>query len=150
MRDEDVKLRAFCGLFHSKVMSRRCNWRDCQAWKDEGLEFSTTSNEACKLYDAALTQIVGYYQDKSMGGIDQTFKGLKEADPEFVMGHVLTTSLTLCSMSIDIKKDEQLQKSLDYLVTLKKKPTTTHRETKHIEAVQVLADGWVYCKANFM
>ncbi|XP_071966206.1 tetratricopeptide repeat protein 38-like [Antedon mediterranea] len=129
-------------------MTRRCNWRDCQAWKDEGLAFSTTSNEACKLYDAALTQIVGFYQDKSMGGMDQTFKGLKEADPEFVMGHVLTTGLTLCSMSIDIKKDEQLQKSLDYLVTLKEKPTTTHRETKHIEAVQVLADGYMSKAAN--
>uniref|UniRef100_A0A671ELD3 Tetratricopeptide repeat domain 38 n=1 Tax=Rhinolophus ferrumequinum TaxID=59479 RepID=A0A671ELD3_RHIFE len=30
--------------------------RDCQAWKDAGLPLSTPSNEACKLFDATLTQ----------------------------------------------------------------------------------------------
>lgn len=28
-----------------------------QAWRDEGLTLSTSSNEACKLYDAILTQV---------------------------------------------------------------------------------------------
>lgn len=28
-----------------------------QAWKDTGLPLSTTSNEACKLFDATLTQV---------------------------------------------------------------------------------------------
>lgn len=28
-----------------------------QAWRDEGLALSTSSNEACKLYDAILTQV---------------------------------------------------------------------------------------------
>lgn len=28
-----------------------------QAWQDAGLVLSTTSNEACKLFDAVLTQV---------------------------------------------------------------------------------------------
>lgn len=28
-----------------------------QAWRDEGLTLSSSSNEACKLYDAILTQV---------------------------------------------------------------------------------------------
>jgi hypothetical protein len=34
-------------------------WRDCQAWlKDENIRMNTTSNEACKLYDCALSELV--------------------------------------------------------------------------------------------
>uniref|UniRef100_A0A2K5EZ69 Tetratricopeptide repeat domain 38 n=1 Tax=Aotus nancymaae TaxID=37293 RepID=A0A2K5EZ69_AOTNA len=36
--------------------------RDCQAWKDARLPLSTTSNEACKLFDATLTQ---WWEDSS-------------------------------------------------------------------------------------
>jgi hypothetical protein len=35
------------------------NWRDCAAWRDEKLRMNTQSNEACKLYDAALHQWIG-------------------------------------------------------------------------------------------
>ncbi|XP_033120714.1 tetratricopeptide repeat protein 38-like [Anneissia japonica] len=122
-------------------MAKHCHWRDCLAWKDEGLEFSTTSNEACKLYDAALTQIVGWYHDKSLGGWDKTFTRLREADPDFVMGHVLTNGLTLCSTSVNIQTDEHLKKRIDDMVSLKANSALTNREEKHVEALQVYADG---------
>uniref|UniRef100_A0A7N5K7C4 Uncharacterized protein n=1 Tax=Ailuropoda melanoleuca TaxID=9646 RepID=A0A7N5K7C4_AILME len=32
-------------------------YRDFHAWKDAGLPLSTASNEACKLFDATLTQV---------------------------------------------------------------------------------------------
>uniref|UniRef100_A0A5F9DDU3 Uncharacterized protein n=1 Tax=Oryctolagus cuniculus TaxID=9986 RepID=A0A5F9DDU3_RABIT len=38
-------------------MAASSQLRDCQAWKDAGLPLSTTSNEACKLFDATLTQV---------------------------------------------------------------------------------------------
>uniref|UniRef100_A0A2I3GAF3 Tetratricopeptide repeat domain 38 n=1 Tax=Nomascus leucogenys TaxID=61853 RepID=A0A2I3GAF3_NOMLE len=37
--------------------------RDCQAWKDARLPLSTTSNEACKLFDATLTQDSEWWVD---------------------------------------------------------------------------------------
>uniref|UniRef100_A0A2K6MDL5 Tetratricopeptide repeat domain 38 n=4 Tax=Colobinae TaxID=9569 RepID=A0A2K6MDL5_RHIBE len=39
--------------------------RDCQAWKDARLPLSTTSNEACKLFDATLTQDSEWWVDSS-------------------------------------------------------------------------------------
>uniref|UniRef100_A0A8C8UM07 Uncharacterized protein n=1 Tax=Peromyscus maniculatus bairdii TaxID=230844 RepID=A0A8C8UM07_PERMB len=57
--------------------------RDCQAWKDAGLPLSTTSNEACKLFDATLTQFIKWTNDKSLGGIDGCLSKLKAADPTF-------------------------------------------------------------------
>lgn len=41
----------------SSVTSDPCSLVLLQAWRDEGLTLSTSSNEACKLYDAILTQV---------------------------------------------------------------------------------------------
>uniref|UniRef100_D6RH59 Tetratricopeptide repeat domain 38 n=1 Tax=Mus musculus TaxID=10090 RepID=D6RH59_MOUSE len=57
--------------------------RDCQAWKNAGLPLSTTSNEACKLFDATLTQYVKWTNDKSLGGIEGCLSKLRAADPTF-------------------------------------------------------------------
>uniref|UniRef100_A0A670K035 Uncharacterized protein n=1 Tax=Podarcis muralis TaxID=64176 RepID=A0A670K035_PODMU len=54
-----------------------------QAWQDAGLLLSTTSNEACKMYDAALTQYVTWKNDNSLGGLEGTFSKLQAADPNF-------------------------------------------------------------------
>lgn len=44
---------------------------------------STHSNEAAKLYDAAITQYVGWYDDDQLGGLDTTIKNMLEADHTF-------------------------------------------------------------------
>lgn len=58
------------------------NLRDCQAWKDEGLEMTTTSNECAKLYDATLRQLVSWLNCESLGGIDRTKHAMIDADPD--------------------------------------------------------------------
>jgi len=56
--------------------------RDCQAWKDEGLEISTTSNECAKYYDATLRQLVSWLDCKQLGGLETTKNKMLEADPD--------------------------------------------------------------------
>uniref|UniRef100_G1SD60 Tetratricopeptide repeat protein 38 n=1 Tax=Oryctolagus cuniculus TaxID=9986 RepID=G1SD60_RABIT len=68
--------------------------RTC-AWKDAGLPLSTTSNEACKLFDATLTQYVTWTNDKSLGGIEGCLARLRAADPNFAMGHAISAELDL-------------------------------------------------------
>lgn len=50
---------------------------------DSGIKLSTASNEAAKLYDAAISQYVDWYDDKQLDGLESTLKKLLEADPQF-------------------------------------------------------------------
>ena len=54
---------------------------------DHGLPIkSTTSNEAIKLYDCALTQYVGWYDDPQEDhGLGGTLGRMNESDPNFSM-----------------------------------------------------------------
>uniref|UniRef100_A0A0M3IT79 Flagellar protein FliT n=2 Tax=Ascaris lumbricoides TaxID=6252 RepID=A0A0M3IT79_ASCLU len=58
------------------------NLRDCQAWKDEGLAMSTTSNEASRLFDALLRQYVSWSNCEQLNGIDNTISALQKADTD--------------------------------------------------------------------
>ena len=49
------------------------NYRDIVAFADEGLTFSTASNEALKLYDSALTQMTFSNVDPMHGNLQETF-----------------------------------------------------------------------------
>lgn len=83
----------------------------CQAWNSEGLPLSTSSNEACKLYDAILSQVlihmlilitvcicitnlnitvsgdqyVTWRNNETLGGIEGCITAIKAADPDFGM-----------------------------------------------------------------
>lgn len=50
---------------------------------DSGIRLSTPSNEAAKLYDAAISQFVGWYDDKQLDGLEGSMKKMLEADPQF-------------------------------------------------------------------
>lgn len=50
---------------------------------ESGISLSTPSNEAAKLYDAAVSQFVGWYDDKQLDGFEATLKKMLEADPQF-------------------------------------------------------------------
>jgi len=38
-------------------------WRDVAGWASAGLPLSTQNDEAAKMFDAALTQFLGYYEE---------------------------------------------------------------------------------------
>ena len=71
-------------------MNYQANNRDCQAWKDDGLELSTTSNEAAKLLDHALDQLFCHVPDPEMGGLMGTINKMMEADQDFVMAKIFS------------------------------------------------------------
>ncbi|XP_033622067.1 tetratricopeptide repeat protein 38 isoform X3 [Fukomys damarensis] len=115
--------------------------RDCQAWKDAGLLLSTTSNEACKLFDAIVTQYVKWSNDKSLGGIEGCLTKLKAADPTFAMGHVISNGLMLIGTGNSVRLDKELDQAVKTMVQISETQPLTPREQLHVSAVETFAKG---------
>lgn len=115
--------------------------RDCQAWKDAGLPLSTTSNEACKLFDATLTQYVTWTNDKSLGGIEGCLARLRAADPNFAMGHTISAGLRLIGTGSSRQLDKELDLAVKTMVDVSKAQALTQREQLHVSAVETFANG---------
>ncbi|XP_003420942.1 tetratricopeptide repeat protein 38 [Loxodonta africana] len=122
-------------------MAALASLRDCQAWKDAGLPLSTTSNEACKLFDATLTQYVKWTNDKTLGGLDGCLSKLKEADPTFTMGHVIANGLLLIGTGTSVRLDPELAQALKTMVEMSEAQPLTQRERLHVSAVEMFAEG---------
>ncbi|KAJ8315258.1 hypothetical protein KUTeg_007408 [Tegillarca granosa] len=117
------------------------HWRDCQEWIDYGTPMSTTSNETCKLYDAALTQYVCYYDDPTLGGIMGCLDRLVKNEPNFVLAHVFKNGLDAIAVANSVRTDEEFAKSVNHMVTLGKTQNISDRERKHVMAVKQWTDG---------
>ncbi|XP_048862504.1 tetratricopeptide repeat protein 38-like [Brienomyrus brachyistius] len=117
------------------------SFRDCKAWQAEGLPLSTTSDDACKLYDAILTQIVTWRNDESLGGIEGCLSRLKAADPSFVMGHVVSAGLELIGGSSSVLRNEQLARAVRRTLELAQQQDLTPRERLHTRALEQLSRG---------
>ncbi|KAF6122383.1 tetratricopeptide repeat domain 38 [Phyllostomus discolor] len=115
--------------------------RDCQAWKDAGLPLSTPSNEACKLFDATLTQYVKWTNDKTLGGIEGCLSKLKAADPSFAMGHAISTGLVLIGTGSSVRLDKELDLAVKNMVEISNRQPLTQRERLHVSAVEAFARG---------
>ncbi|KAG8142743.1 hypothetical protein E2320_005949 [Naja naja] len=118
--------------------------RDCKAWQDAGLLLSTTSNDACKLFDAALTQYVTWTNDQSLGGLEGTLSKLQVADPNFVMGNVIANGLVLIGTGSSVRLDKKLDDAIKNMVSLSHSQPLSEREKMHVSAVELFApcDTW--------
>uniref|UniRef100_A0A3Q4HIV6 Tetratricopeptide repeat domain 38 n=1 Tax=Neolamprologus brichardi TaxID=32507 RepID=A0A3Q4HIV6_NEOBR len=103
----------------------------------EGLTLSTSSNEACKMYDAILTQYVKWRNDDSLGGIEGCISAVQAADPHFVMGHVISTGLELVATTSSTRLDERLSSAVRRTVELANSQDITSRERLHVKKVSV-------------
>ncbi|NXY13922.1 TTC38 protein, partial [Atrichornis clamosus] len=112
-----------------------------QAWQDAGLALSTTSNEACKLFDAVLMQYATWTNNESLGGIEGCLSKLKAADPNFTMGHVLANGLELVGTGRSVRLDKELDGAVRAMVALATSQPLTERERLHVAAVDVFARG---------
>ncbi|XP_039396518.1 tetratricopeptide repeat protein 38-like isoform X1 [Mauremys reevesii] len=115
--------------------------RDCKAWQDTGLVLSTTSNEACKMFDATLTQYVTWTNDKSLGGIEGSLSKLLAADPTFTMGHVIANGLVLIGTGTSVRLDKKLDSAMKKMVALSESQPLTEREKLHVSALDMFASG---------
>ncbi|CAM4580722.1 unnamed protein product [Leuciscus chuanchicus] len=117
------------------------SFRDCKAWESEGLMLSTSSNEACKLYDAILSQYVTWRNDETLGGIEGCITAVKAADPDFVMGHVISTGLELVGTGSSVLRDERLASAVRKTVELANCQELTSRERNHVKAMELFSKG---------
>ncbi|XP_069759698.1 tetratricopeptide repeat protein 38 [Narcine bancroftii] len=117
------------------------NLRDCKAWEIAGLPLSTTSNEACKIYDALLTQWATWTNDESLGGVEKCQSQLHAADPDFVMGQVIINGLELNGGIRSILLDKELDASIKRTIELSKTQKITERELLHVKALELFAKG---------
>ncbi|XP_074487904.1 tetratricopeptide repeat protein 38 isoform X1 [Sebastes fasciatus] len=117
------------------------SFRDCKAWSAEGLPLSTSSNEACKLYDALLTQYVKWRNDETVGGFEGCISAIQAADPNFVMGHVISTGLDLMSTSSSTRLDERLASAVRRTVELANSQDISPRERLHVKAMELFSRG---------
>ncbi|KAG8517956.1 Tetratricopeptide repeat protein 38, partial [Galemys pyrenaicus] len=111
------------------------------AWRDAGLPLSTTSNEACRLFDATLTQYVKWTNDRSLGGIEGCLSKLKAADPTFAMGHAIANGLVLVGTGSSVRLDEELAQAVRTMVQLAQTQSLTPRERLHVAAVETFSKG---------
>ncbi|XP_061532956.1 tetratricopeptide repeat protein 38 isoform X2 [Phycodurus eques] len=119
------------------------SYRDCMAWRAEGLPLSTSSNEACKLYDAILTQYATWRNIDSIGGIEGCVTAIKAADPDFVMGHVASTGLELLGTANSPRLDQRLASAVKETVELANNQNLTSRERRHVKAMECFSHGYL-------
>nr|XP_042120474.1 tetratricopeptide repeat protein 38 [Peromyscus maniculatus bairdii] len=130
-----------CSCSYLRAAAQQPQLVDPEAWKDAGLPLSTTSNEACKLFDATLTQYIKWTNDTSLGGIEGCLSKLKAADPTFAMGHAISNGLVLIGTGSSVKLDKDLDRAVKMMVEISKTQTLTPREQLHVSAVQTFAKG---------
>lgn len=119
------------------------SFRDCKAWSAEGLPLSTSSNEACKLFDAILSQFVKWRNDETLGGLEGCFTAIKAADPNFVMGHVISTGLELVSTATSTRLNERLASAVKRTVELANSQDIYPRERLHVKAMELFSHGYL-------
>lgn len=104
---------------------------------------NTASDEAAKQYDATLTQICGWYEDQSIGGLEGTRKAMLEADPEFVLGLALDLELNLMGSLSSPRYDQQLAGKIDSLNKLvqRKRDQLNEQELLHVQVVNHWANN---------
>ena len=116
------------------------NWRDCDAWKQEKLPMSSTSNEACKLYDVSLSQVVGLYENRDFDGLATSLNKLIAADPDFSLGHCLKLGVELLGSNALLNKPCLLSEGSILNCKADTLPIT-RREQMHVKAIQLLHKG---------
>ncbi|KPM05244.1 Tetratricopeptide repeat protein 38 (TPR repeat protein 38)-like protein [Sarcoptes scabiei] len=118
------------------------SWFSLKEWEDIGLKInSTSSNEAVKLYDSALTQFTFWADDPSQGGLIDTLDRLEKADTDFVLGKTLSLGLKLLDHTKCYFLDSDILNETDSLEKLmqRRENEISFRERKHVEAVGKLS-----------
>jgi len=115
-------------------------WRGLSSWASAGLPLSTGNEEAAKMFDAALTQFIGYYEDRETEGLGGAIHQCLTADNDCVMGHVIANIYEYLTMACGAF-DDPSKAHVGEMSLKAQGGQTTEREQKHVLAVQQLADG---------
>lgn len=110
-----------------------------QAWRSDGIELSTSSNEAAKLYDATLHQLMSLRNDPSLNGVPGTVGKMVEADPNFLMGQVIKASF---SVGASRNPSDEVVQNLEELRCLSQSIRSPNWEKSCFEAVEHMIYGY--------
>jgi hypothetical protein len=117
------------------------NFRDCDAWRQENLPMNTTSNEAAKLYDVSLTQLVGWYENAQYNGLVNSLKKMTEVDPTFILGQCLKYDIELLGSNPMLNNKESMKNVDDFVKKSLCVENLTRREIMHVKAVEQIQRG---------
>ncbi|KAI3371570.1 hypothetical protein L3Q82_024137, partial [Scortum barcoo] len=134
------------------------SFRDCEAWRADGLPLSTSSNEACKMYDAILTQYVKWRNDETLGGIEGCVSAMQAADPNFgshrrenkaFVSQFLDygpcdqhrAGLELAATTSSTRLNERLASTVRKTVQLANSQDISPREQLHVKAIELFSHG---------
>lgn len=107
------------------------------------IDLNTTSDEAAKHYDATLSQLCGWYNDQTIGGLGGSIERMVQADPEFVLGRALALEINLMGGLAAPRLNKLLADKLDDFNKLveRKKDTMNEQETLHAKIVNLWAES---------
>jgi len=114
------------------------NFRDLAGFSADGLEFSTTSNTAVKMYDALVHMGIYHYNSPQLGGFNGAVEEMFTADPDFAMGKVLTCGMGVFGVSPS-KAEEPRKKLIDFSKS-SQVSKITHLERMHLDAALKLTE----------
>uniref|UniRef100_A0A915EWJ8 Tetratricopeptide repeat protein 38 n=1 Tax=Ditylenchus dipsaci TaxID=166011 RepID=A0A915EWJ8_9BILA len=115
------------------------NLYDVKQWKDSGLELTCSSNQAAKMFDAVLRQLVSWIDCEQLGGIIKTTETMMESEPDFIMGKCLVLGMDAMGTGRSVYRDKSYRQQLQNLLEMAK--NCTPREEKHVKAVNYFAHG---------
>ncbi|XP_070533328.1 tetratricopeptide repeat protein 38-like [Ptychodera flava] len=116
------------------------NYKDCQEWRKVGFPAVNTSNEAAKMYDAAMTQYLSGYSDETVGNMGTCLQKMLTADPDFVLGHVVKNGLMLLG-GPNVWTNNDMKINIDKMVEMAEKADLNPLEKLHVDAVKHLSLG---------
>jgi tetratricopeptide (TPR) repeat protein len=123
---------------------KRSNWRDSLEWKKEGFSFNTTSNEACKLYDASLTQYISLHDDDI--GLEKSIELMLSCDPNFVIGRVFKIGIDCINSPSSLKYYE---KDIMMVNRIKENERLSQNEKLHVDAINSILKGDILNACNY-
>ncbi|VDP25301.1 unnamed protein product, partial [Onchocerca flexuosa] len=112
------------------------------AWKAEGIQISTSSNEAARLFDALLRQYISWSECDQLGGMDKTLSKMIEAEPNAIMSRVISMGLEAMGTGRSIRLDQNYRNDLEQLLKDAFKYGTVY-EKSHAKAIHMFANELV-------
>ncbi|XP_060779679.1 tetratricopeptide repeat protein 38 isoform X2 [Neoarius graeffei] len=84
---------------------------------------------------------VTWRNDETLGGIEGCMAAVQAADPDFVMGHVISTGLQLVGTGSSVLRDQRLADAVRKTVDLARSQELTAREKQHVKAMELFSKG---------
>ncbi|KAJ6641699.1 Tetratricopeptide repeat protein 38 [Pseudolycoriella hygida] len=114
--------------------------RDVESLAAYGITLSTPSSQAAKLFDAAISQFVGWYSDTQLGGMESTMERMLNADPEFIGGRTLVYCVETIS-GRNANNSPELRDQIERIATdAQLKVNATKWEKLQVNALQHLSN----------